>query len=155
MRRLYWLCYIDNICNKIYDHYVIKLVMYSPVYCWSRPNSPHYLCSLWLHCDSDYWIAANIYHELCTRQMVIRIFLVDLEKLPLPFTYIKHKHCHKLLVRKSLMAEWLEQASQWHEMYSHNLEVMSSNPGRIELGVRSTSVLNHILTKNINQQIFV
>ena len=26
---------------------------------------------------------------------------------------------------KSLMAKWLEQASQWHEMYCHDLEVMS------------------------------
>ena len=34
------------------------------------------------------------------------------------------------------MAEWLEQASQWHEMYCHDLEVMSSNPGRVELEVR-------------------
>ena len=25
------------------------------------------------------------------------------------------------------MAEWSEQASQWHEMYCHDLEVMSSN----------------------------
>ena len=32
-----------------------------------------------------------------------------------------------------LMAEWLEQASQWHEMYCHDLEVMSSNPGWVEL----------------------
>ena len=29
---------------------------------------------------------------------------------------------------QSLMAEWLEQASQWHEVYCHDLEVMSSNP---------------------------
>ena len=32
------------------------------------------------------------------------------------------------------MAKWLEQASQWHEMYCHDLGVMSSNPGRVELG---------------------
>ena len=38
------------------------------------------------------------------------------------------------------MAEWLEQASQWHEVCCHDLEVMSSNPGWVELGVRSTSV---------------
>ena len=47
------------------------------------------------------------------------------------------------------MAEWLEQASQWHEMYCHDLEVMSSNPGRVELGVLGTSALSHTLTKNI------
>ena len=47
------------------------------------------------------------------------------------------------------MAEWLEQASQWHEMYCHDLEVMSSNPGRVELGVRirSTSVISRTWTK--------
>ena len=38
------------------------------------------------------------------------------------------------------MAEWLEQASQWHEMYYHNLEVMSLNPSQVEFGVRRTSV---------------
>ena len=41
---------------------------------------------------------------------------------------------------KSLMAEWLEQVSQRHEMYCHDLEVMSSKPGRVELGVCSTFV---------------
>ena len=47
------------------------------------------------------------------------------------------------------MAEWLEQASQWHEMCCHDLEVMNSNPGRAELGVLSTSVLSRTWTKNI------
>ena len=42
--------------------------------------------------------------------------------------------------QKSLVAKWLEQASQEHEMCCHDLEVMSSNPGQVELGVRSTSV---------------
>ena len=38
-------------------------------------------------------------------------------------------------------ARWSElQASSWHEMCCHDLEVMRSNPGRVELGVRSTSV---------------
>ena len=40
------------------------------------------------------------------------------------------------LGEKSLMAKWLEQAYQWHEMDCHNLEVMSSNPSWVELGVR-------------------
>ena len=40
------------------------------------------------------------------------------------------------------MPEWLEQASQRHEMYCYDLEVMSSNLGQVELGVRSTSVLS-------------
>ena len=49
------------------------------------------------------------------------------------------------------MAKWLEQASQWHEMYCHDLEVMSSNPGRVELEVLAigTSALSHTLIKII------
>ena len=47
------------------------------------------------------------------------------------------------------MDEWLEQASQWHGMYCHDLQVMSSNPGWVELGVRSTSVLSRTWTINI------
>ena len=43
---------------------------------------------------------------------------------------------------KSLMAEWLEQASQCHEMCCHDPDVMSSNPGRVKLGVLSSSVLS-------------
>ena len=50
------------------------------------------------------------------------------------------------------MAKWLEQASQWHEMYRHDLEVMSSNPARleawVELGVCST-VLSRTWAKHI------
>ena len=49
---------------------------------------------------------------------------------------------------KSLMAKWLEQASQWREVCCHYLEVMSSNPSQVELGVRSTSVLSCTWTKN-------
>ena len=50
--------------------------------------------------------------------------------------------------RESLMAEWLEQVSQGHEMYCHNLEVMSLNPSRDECGVCRTSVLSRTWTKN-------
>ena len=50
---------------------------------------------------------------------------------------------------KSLMAKWLEQASQWHEMYCRDLEVMSSNPSWVEFGVCSTSVLSRNWSKNI------
>ena len=42
------------------------------------------------------------------------------------------------------MAEWLEQVSKRHEMYCHDLEVISSNLGQVELEVRSTSVLSLI-----------
>ena len=41
------------------------------------------------------------------------------------------------------MAEWLQQASQCHEMYCHDLEVMSSSPGWVKLGMHGTSVLSH------------
>ena len=38
------------------------------------------------------------------------------------------------------MAHWLTGASQGHEMYNvHDLEVMDSNPGRVKLGLPSTS----------------
>ena len=49
---------------------------------------------------------------------------------------------------KSLMAKWLEQASQWHEMYCHDLWVMNLNPIRIDFAVLSTSVLNCTWNKN-------
>ena len=44
-------------------------------------------------------------------------------------------------------AEWLKQASQWHDMHCHDLEVMRSNPGQVELRVHSTSVLSRTWTK--------
>ena len=56
-------------------------------------------------------------------------------------------------LKESLMAKWLEQASQWHEMYCHNLEVMSLNSSRVELGMRSTSALSRNWTKNKDVQI--
>ena len=43
----------------------------------------------------------------------------------------------------------LKQTSQWHEMYYRDLEVMSSNPGMVELGVHNTCVLSHTWSKNI------
>ena len=38
------------------------------------------------------------------------------------------------------MAEWIGRASQGHTVYCHYLEIMGSNPGRVELGVHSASV---------------
>ena len=49
------------------------------------------------------------------------------------------------------MVEWLEQVSQLHEMYRHDLEVMSSNPSWVELGAHSTSVISRIRTKQITE----
>ena len=38
------------------------------------------------------------------------------------------------------MVQWLRHASQEHEIYVvHDLEVMGPNPGRVEIGVYSTS----------------
>ena len=54
---------------------------------------------------------------------------------------------------KALMAKWLEQASQWHELYCHDLEVMSSNPGRVELLVHGASVLSHRLLGKRNNML--
>ena len=34
---------------------------------------------------------------------------------------------------KSLMAKWLEQVSQWYEMYCYDLVIMSSSPSGVEL----------------------
>ena len=45
------------------------------------------------------------------------------------------------------MAKWLEQASQWHEMYCHDLKAMSSNPGQVELEVFGTTVLSRTWIK--------
>ena len=42
----------------------------------------------------------------------------------------------------------VDQASQWHEMYCHDLDVMSSSPDQAELGVRGTSVLSRTWTKH-------
>ena len=39
---------------------------------------------------------------------------------------IKATWVHVLKEARSLTAKWLDQASQWHEMYCHDLEVMSS-----------------------------
>ena len=47
------------------------------------------------------------------------------------------------------MAKWFEEVSQWHGMYCHDLEVMSLNPGWVELRVRSTAVLSRTWTKNM------
>ena len=55
-------------------------------------------------------------------------------------------------MEKSLKAEWLEQATQWHDMYCHDLEVMRSNSSWVEVGVRSrpTSVLSYLNNNNSN-----
>ena len=49
-------------------------------------------------------------------------------------------HTHTNLAKSpSLMAEWLRQVSQGHEIYCHDLEVIGSSPSWVELRVHSTS----------------
>ena len=36
-------------------------------------------------------------------------------------------------IRKSVMAVW-SKVAQWHEMFCHDPEVLSSNPGQVKLG---------------------
>ena len=61
--------------------------------------------------------------------------------------HLKSPHTSKMMrqcisvEQKSLMVKGLEQASQWHEMYCHDLEVVNSNPIQIQLGAHSTSAL--------------
>ena len=50
---------------------------------------------------------------------------------------------------KSPVAEWLKQTSLWHELYCHDLKVISLNLSQAERGVRSTSVLSCTWVKNI------
>ena len=44
------------------------------------------------------------------------------------------------IMRHVCIAEWLGQMFQGWEIYCHVLEVVGSNPSRVELGVCSTSV---------------
>ena len=37
------------------------------------------------------------------------------------------------------MAKWLEQVSQWHEMYCYDLDVISLKLSWVELGMRRSS----------------
>ena len=54
-----------------------------------------------------------------------RLFHEDLSSEQMQLSVFNHLHADKL-------------TSQWREMYCHDLEVMSSNPGRVKLWVRST-----------------
>ena len=66
----------------------------------------------------------------------------------------KYDEIYMNYIITSLIAKWLQQVSHWHEMCCHDLEVISSNSGRVELGVRSTpvrstSVQSRTLSKNM------
>ena len=85
--------------------------------------------------------------RVCFTKQFREIFLLNLYGKNPPELLVSVGHLVPCMI-KSLMAKWLEQTSQWHEKYCHNLEVMSSNPGQVKLGVRSTSVLSCTWTKN-------
>ena len=53
-----------------------------------------------------------------------------------------HMYYYVLCNNKPFLKKWLKQSSQRHEMHCHDLELMSLNPGRVELGVHSTSALS-------------
>ena len=55
-----------------------------------------------------------------------------------------------IIYTESLMAEWLEQESHWHEKYCHDVKVMNWNPGRVELGAHSTS-LESMMAERLEQ----
>ena len=58
----------------------------------------------------------------------------------------------QVVLEKSLMADlkWLEQASQWHELYGYVLKVMTLNPGLVELEMHNTSVKVVLESKILN-----
>ena len=58
-------------------------------------------------------------------------------------------HCERQLCLSEVRIGLWMYAFQWHEMYCRDLEVMSSNPSWVELGVCSTSVLSRTWTKDI------
>ena len=47
-------------------------------------------------------------------------------------------YCHDLEGGKSLMVKWLEQTSQWHEMYCHDLEGEVTDGWVVRAGVSVT-----------------
>ena len=88
------------------------------------------------------WVQITRSHTRPQAKMAVRQVIADGHfDLPQGFVWV--------CMGKSLMAEWLEQASQWHEMCCHDSEVMSLNPGGVELGLLSTSVLSRTWTINI------
>ena len=60
--------------------------------------------------------------------------------------YVWHTKLNKWCEYKNTWSSQV-QASQWHEMCCHDLEVMSSNPGLVEFGVRGTSVKSYLIQK--------
>ena len=45
--------------------------------------------------------------------------------------------------KKSKFFECIEQASPWHEIYSHDMEVMSSTPGFVKPGLVTKNTKKH------------
>ena len=77
----------------------------------------------------------NILYKYSPLNKIVRILMLELSANVLS---IQQEFLYDF--RKSLIAGWLGWASQEHDIYCHYLEVMSSNPSRVKLWVRSTSV---------------
>ena len=76
----------------------------------------------------------DVTEEVCKPlSFVLYIFNCHFTQFPFYDTLVLYVPIH-------LESEWLEQASLWHEIYCHDLEVMTSNPAWVELGVCSASV---------------
>ena len=50
------------------------------------------------------------------------------------------RQCGSISLFKSRMAKWLGQASQGHEMYCHDLEILGLNPDQVKLELYRDSV---------------
>ena len=74
---------------------------------------------------------------------------------PLFFAYLFMANFYETYLQPFLLycvPDWVKLfgcISQWHEMYCHDMKVISSNPSWVKLGVHSTSVLSRTWTKNI------
>ena len=114
-------------------------------------NPPRWKCSLVIMLSRYIYSSSPTYtkalHTLCltqTRAWAHNLWIMNrkfhasemltLATAPLPYPPPTGHKC------KPLVDEWSEQASQWHEMYYHDLKVMSLNPDWVEFRMRSTSV---------------
>ena len=106
-----------------------------------------------------WWFALTVSHWSCYNCMKIFQATVCLSFCHLLWYYI----CNYAIVFCSYETPWswvmtilyaalytmcnMATASQWHEVYCHDLEVVSSNPSQVEFGVHSTSVPSRNWTK--------
>ena len=160
----YWIISYLNICRKIWFFFCIKGCKMQYLFL--------YKCGLYMHefpphRNSLEWGIRHV-SEVTDKDkdkdkdlfIGPQEFVVGYSKAPEQPQSSARPICHshamtrtgRITPRETTMAKWLEQASQWHEMYGHDLEVMNSNPGRVELQVHGTSVLSRtwIKIKKVN-----